>query len=258
MFFDDHPEFLETSQTAASKSRLDLRHLGIIRENADILEGRSVVDIASHDGRWAYAALDAGASRVLGIEGRQELVDHASRTFATKGVPEEKYRFMQGDVHEALLLPEVHGQVVMCLGFLYHTARYVELMAGIRSTGAAYVIVDTRVITGVEGPMVEMRTEGTVAQSVAIKDRFAQGRRVISAVPSEAAVVLMLDAAGYAVEHRTDWTALLAEHPDAQDVSQYANGTRVTLRAKLKRRPGPKIRAARRAERAAAEGSKPR
>lgn len=238
MFFDDHPEFLDTSRTAASKGRLNLRHLGIVHENAEVLRGQTVVDIASHDGRWAFAALEAGAAHVIGIEGRQELIDHATRTFAAKGMPPERYTFIQGDVHEALLWPEVKGQVVMCLGFLYHTARYVELMKGIRSTGARDVIVDTRVITGVEGPLVEMRTEGTIRQSVAIKDRYAMRGRVLSAVPSEDAVVLMLDAAGYDVAHRTDWNELIARHPGVSEVAQYANGTRVTFRARRRPRPG--------------------
>lgn len=232
MFFDDHPDFLETSHTAASKSRLNLRHLAIIKENEDILRGRSVVDIASHDGRWSYAALEAGATHVIGIEGRRKLVENARETFAAKGVPESRYTMIRGDVHRRLHRPDIVGDVVMCLGFLYHTARYAELMAGIRSTGAEYVIVDTRVLQGVDGPLIELRTEGTATQSMAIRDKYTMDRRVISAVPSEAAVVLMLDAAGYDVDHRTDWTRLLAGHPDAEAVSQYESGKRVTFRAK--------------------------
>ena len=102
MFFDDHPEFLETSHTAATKGRLNLRHLAIIKENEDILRGRSVVDIASHDGRWSYAALEAGATRVIGIEGRQSLVENAKRTLAAKGVPESRYTMIKGDVHRRI------------------------------------------------------------------------------------------------------------------------------------------------------------
>lgn len=232
MFFDEHPEFLETSRTAASLERLNLRHLGIIEANADVLRGRSVVDIASHDGRWAFAALEAGATRVIGLEGRRSLVRTARRTLRSKGVARDRYRFVQGDAHAKLFAKDVAGDVVMCLGFMYHTARYVELMAGIRSTGAEYVIVDTRVIQGVEGPLVQMRTEGTVKQSVAIKDRFALDDQVLSAVPSEEAVVLMLDAAGYEVDHRTDWDGLLAQHSHSGHTAQYANGTRITLRAR--------------------------
>lgn len=236
MFFDDHPEFLQTSHTAATKGRLNLRHLGIIKENETILRGRTVVDIASHDGRWSYAALEAGATRVIGIEGRPRLVENAKRTLAAKGVPESRYRMIAGDVHSRILGPDVVGDVVMCLGFLYHTARYVELMAGIRSTGAEYVIIDTRVLPNEERPIVELRTERTAGQALAIRDRFALDDRVISAVPSEAAVVLMLEAAGYDVDHRTDWTALLAQHPRARAVRQYARGRRVTFRARRRAR----------------------
>ncbi len=235
MFFDDHPEFLETSGTAASRDRLNMRHLGIIQENADVLHGSRVIDIASHDGRWAYAAYDAGATHVTGIEGRQELIDNATETFVAKGVPQEAYRFIQGDVHEKLLEDDVRADVVMCLGFLYHTSRYAELFKGIRSTRAKHVIIDTRVLQGVDRPLVEFRAEGTGHQAKAVRDRYAMSRRVLSSVPSEAAVVLMLDVAGYEVEHRTDWSRLLAEHPRARKIAQYANGTRVTFRGRRKR-----------------------
>jgi hypothetical protein len=236
MFFDDHPEFLETSRTAASRSRLNLRHLGIIRENQEVLKGSRVVDIASHDGRWAYAALDAGAAHVTGIEGRPELVEQSDRTFRAKGVPSDAYRFVQGDVHETLREPGFGADVVMCLGFLYHTSRYAELFAGIAGTGAEHVIVDTRVLVGVEGPLVEVRAEPTGHQARALRDRYAIGNRVISAVPSEAAVVVMLEAAGYEVDHRTDWDELLASRPRAGHVLQYRRGRRVTLRARRTRR----------------------
>ena len=85
MFFDDHPEFLETSDTATSKGRLNMRHLGMIEANADVLRGRSVVDIASHDGRWSYAALEAGARSVIGVEGRMRMVKRARATFEGAG-----------------------------------------------------------------------------------------------------------------------------------------------------------------------------
>jgi Methyltransferase domain len=236
MFFDNHPEFLTTSKTAASKSRLNLRHVGIIRENREVLKGSRVLDIASHDGRWAYAALAAGAAHVTGIEGRPELVEQSYDTFRAKSVPDDAYRFIQGDVHERLHDPDVTADVVMCLGFLYHTSRYAELFAGIASTKAEYVIIDTRVLVGVEGPLVRVRPERTAHQAKALRDRYAMGKQVISAIPSEAAVEVMLDAAGYEVDHRTDWSQLLASRPRARHVVQYRRGRRVTLRARRKQR----------------------
>jgi len=232
LFFDDHPEFVETSGVASAQARLNMRHLAMIEENAEVIRGRRVVDIASHDGRWSFAALKAGAAHVTGIEGRRHLVENARKTFAAKGIPDASYRMICGDVHQKLFNPKIQADVVMCLGFLYHTARYVELMAGIASTGAEYVIIDTRVIQDVEGPLIQVRTEGTIADALAIKDRYAQGKRVISAVPSEEALVVMLDAIGFEVDHRTDWHALIARHPGVGPVNAYARGERVTFRAR--------------------------
>lgn len=161
---------------------------------------------------------------------------HARRTFREKGVPDDAFRFIRGDVHVKLLRSGVKADVVMCLGFLYHTARYVELFKGIRRTRAEHVIIDTRVLPDTKGPLVELRTEGTGNQALAVRDRYAMGRRAIIGVPSEDAVVLMLEAAGYEVDHRTDWGQLLAEHPDARMIAQYRDGRRVTFRARRKRR----------------------
>ena len=91
-------------------------------------------------------------------------------------------------------------------------------------------------LVGVEGPLVRVRPERTAHQAKALRDRYAMAKQVISAVPSEAAVVVMLEAAGYEVDHRTDWSRLLAHRPRARHVLQYRRSRRVTLRARRKRR----------------------
>ena len=211
-----------------------MRHLGIIRENEDVLRGSSVVDIASHDGRWAYAAYDAGATHVTGIEGRQELIDNAIENFDDLGVPRDTNRFIQGDAHGKLLGHEARRRRDVPR-VLNHTSRYTELFKGIKSTQAEHVIVDTRVLKDVDRPLVEFRAEGTGHQAKAVRDRYTMSRRVLSSVPAEQAVVLMLDVAGYEVEHRTDRNLLLAERPRAPRIAHYTNGTRVTFRCRKKR-----------------------
>ncbi len=143
----------------------------------------------------------------------------------------DKYTLITGDAHERLHDPHIKADVVMSLGFLYHTLRYVLLFAGIQSTGDDYVLVDSRVITNVQGPVVRVRTEGTRADALAIEDRYAQGAKVMSAIPSEEALVLLLEAVGYKVDHRTDWSAILARHPHVKFIHRYRSGNRVTFRA---------------------------
>ena len=77
-----------------------------------------------------------------------------------------------------------------------------------------------------------MCTEGTRADAVPIMDRYALGRRSFSAVPSEAAVVLMLKAIGYQVDHRTDWANLFENDTTGTSVGAYSRGERVTFRAR--------------------------
>lgn len=229
MFFDDNPEFLETSTTAADRDRLNLRHLAIIDAHRDLLNGARVLDIASHDGRWSYAALDAGAAHVIGVEGRPELVENAKRTIAAKGIDESRFSFIAGDAHDVLTQGVGQVDVAMCLGFMYHTLRYPELMAGIRATGAKHVIVDSMVLPNNPRPVVRITGEGTQGQALAVEDRFSHKGRSLIGIPSEEAIVTMLRVFGYKVVDRTDWQALIRKFPKVKTVKSYAEGKRVTL-----------------------------
>ena len=84
-FLDKFPRFYTTSHTSPDPHRLNSRYEAIIAKNADRLAGKRVLDIASHDGRWTFAALSAGAAHVTGAEPRRELIDNAESTFAESG-----------------------------------------------------------------------------------------------------------------------------------------------------------------------------
>ena len=72
-FFERFDRFYETSTTgtiakAGGRSqRLARRWQAIVACNAAIFRDAKVLDIASHDGRWSMAALDAGARHVIGV-----------------------------------------------------------------------------------------------------------------------------------------------------------------------------------------------
>lgn len=231
MFFDDHPEFLETSTTAASRGRLNLRHLAMIDHHRDVLEGARVLDIASHDGRWTFAALEAGAAHVTGVEGRTDLVENARRTLAAKGVDASRYDFVTGDVHDVLTQGVGQMDVVMCLGFLYHTLRYPELLAGIRATGARHVIVDSKVSPNTNRSIVRVISNPREIQSMAVEDRFSHNGKSLVGIPNARAIRQMLRMYGYEVTGEPDWASLTANHPGIGSVHAYATGERVTMLA---------------------------
>jgi hypothetical protein len=236
MFFDEYPEFFKTSRTAAFPVRLNLRHQAIIESNSDILSGARVLDLASHDGRWSFAALKAGAEHVTGLEARGELVHNANTLFAKYGVPAEDYQFIEGDMFRILQERTFDVDVVLCLGFVYHTLRYGELFHGIMAARPQYCVLDTKVHRSDE-PLVRVLTNRTGVQGHGADDDLSEGGLTLAGYPSVAALELMLDVYGFDVEEQFDWGGLLATLPRRpRAVRGYARGERVTLRCRSRRR----------------------
>jgi hypothetical protein len=228
-FFDGFPRFYETSHTTAFRDRLNLRYDAIFAENRAIFEGARVLDIASHDGRWSLAALETGAKSVVGIEGKADLVEHANANLAAYVEDDSRYTFYAGDVLDVLAREKIDVDVVMCLGFLYHTLRYNELMWRIRQLNPRKVIIDTQVHPRAKGPFVRMVLDKAGMQRDAIADDYSYGGLVLVGHPSVPAVRMMAKAYGYEVESFSDWGSLLRDNPTASDVGDYGDLSRVTL-----------------------------
>lgn len=237
MFFDQYPRFHGTSKTASSARRLNLRHRAMIEANSDILAGARVLDLASHDGRWSFAALQAGAAHVTGVEARHGLVKNANESFAEYDVPRDRYDFVHGDMFEVLARQELEADVVLCLGFMYHTLRYPDLLRGIKDARPEHLVVDTKVIVDDE-PRVRLVVNRTGNQSNAAKDAVSHENMALAGWPSVPALHMMLDVYDFDVEKEYDWPGLLAERPEALPaVRDYGSGNRVTLRCRS--RPSP-------------------
>jgi spermidine synthase len=232
MFFDAFPRFYKTSETKNPRERINLRYEAIFAHNADVFQGARVLDIASHDGRWSLAALRTGAAEVIGIEAREDLVESARENLDLYA-PGQRYEFRAGDVFEVLANQHFDVDVVLCLGFLYHTLRYNELMRGIRDLDPRYLIVDTAILASLKAN-VRLRTERAERARNAVADQFSHGDRTLVGTPSFSALKLILKGYGYEIERLSDWDALIRENPEATHVGDYANGLRVTVRCVLK------------------------
>lgn len=230
-FFERFPRFYRTSSTAVTTARLNLRYEAIFAENRDIFEGVSVLDLGSHDGRWSLAALATGARSVVGVEARPELVKAATENLAEYGYGADRARFITGDVHDVLSSEGLTADVVLCLGFLYHTLRYNELLDGIRRTNAGYLIIDT-FSPHMMGPVpnVNVITEYADEEGKAAADSYSHGTAVLVGRPNLAAMRTMLGAYGYRVERLSDWVGLLRDNPGTDNCGDYANESRVTVR----------------------------
>jgi len=229
MFFDAFPRFHETTQTHQLDGRLNLRYEAIFAQNADLFPGARVLDIASHDGRWSLAALRTGAAEVIGIEARDDLVE-AARENLDLYAPGERHEFITGDIFEVLAEKHLEVDVVLCLGFLYHTLRYNELMRRIRDLEPRCLIMDTAVERK-KAVVVHLRTEQTERPRNAVADRFSHGGLTLVGRPSLRALELILRSYGFEIERFSDWETLIeANQSLKEEVADYASGGRVTAR----------------------------
>jgi predicted nicotinamide N-methyase len=229
-FFEKYPRFYRTSSTGLNAPRLNLRYEAIFGENLDIFAGASVIDIASHDGRWSLAALATGARSVIGIEPRPKLADAATKTLAEYGYGADRARFVTGDAHEVLQSQTLEADVVLCLGFLYHTLRYNELLDGIRRTNARHLIIDTFSPHMMQPmPNVNVVTEYADEEGKAVADAYTHGPQVLVGRPNLAAIQTMLGAYDYEIERLSDWAGLIRDNT-ADDCVDYANQQRITAR----------------------------
>jgi SAM-dependent methyltransferase len=260
-FFDAYPQFYSTSTTAARPDRLNDRHRAIIEFNREIIRGSSILDIASHDGRWSFAALKSGARRVTGIEIRPHLVANAAETMRAQDVDEAKYQFICGDaLAELAKLPVGAFDVVMCLGYLYHTVHGPALIQAIGRLKPRHVIVDTAV--GVPGPfrepgnwqemsagaygkffmlklceflsaqpLIVLTTDNTHCEGMGV-DVNSDQPQVPVGYPTRGALELLLGSAGFGEFTYYDW--MNAPMSNWSLLWDYCMGYRITMRCRAR------------------------
>jgi ubiquinone/menaquinone biosynthesis C-methylase UbiE len=227
-FCDLYPRFLETTETVPSRARLDGRWRAIIAWNKDILTGRRVMDLGCHDGRWSFAALKAGASHVIAVDGRAHLVEKARENFRFYDVPAEACDFVTGDAIETLRATKAGSiDVLMCLGFFYHTMEHMRLLLEARRIGVQCVIIDTGISPAAE-PIIALISESVTDTRNSIDYGLTGEENVLVGAPSRSGLMAMLDYAGYRMES-FDWQDNQVD--DWTDLPDYAASLRVTVRA---------------------------
>ncbi len=242
-FFNDFPRFYRTSQTSPLPDRLNARQEAIIARNLTQLSGKRVLDIASHDGRWTFAALKAGAAHVIGIEPRQELIDHARVTFREYGIAEGTHQFWTAKVMD--VMDGIAVDTVLCLGYYYHTLQHAELLDKIERTGARFVVIDTEIVPPQDSqpPMssdeprlvfgnphaIQLIRDEVAEQQMAFADSLTRNGYTLAARPSRAAIHYLAAHFGFSVSE-FDWPSYFHEHPThAASMVDYNEGWRSTF-----------------------------
>ena len=229
-FFREYDAFLTPGQRdSTALTRLDARYHAIIEHGREAIEGARILDIASHNGRWSIAALHSGAEHVVGVEGRQDVVDVAVRHMKRYGVPESQYDFIVGDVHKEIVRFEP-GQfdTILCLGFFYHTAHHFQLLEEFERLAPKNLIIDTG-INSRKGYEITLNLEDSSNGLMAIGERPRVWTGRVSKKLLEDALVHF----GFEVRY-FDWAKFLSDldEPCSITKTKYADGGRITVHAR--------------------------
>ncbi|MGH3391360.1 MAG: class I SAM-dependent methyltransferase [Actinomadura sp.] len=207
-----------------------MRHAAIVEQNLDAIRGRRILDIASHDGRWSFAALTAGAKHVTGVEAQGSLATSANETMEEYGISPDRYRFIEGDAHKTIEgLPIGGFDTALCLGFLYHTIHHMLVLSSIARLQPQDLIIDTGVCLDSDA-VVRLAQEDSGREGTAAKSDYETNEWALVGYPSVAALEMMLQHAGYGQIEFYNWQ----DHnlADMPTMANYHDGRRVTLRAR--------------------------
>jgi SAM-dependent methyltransferase len=179
-------------------SRMNWRYHHIIDPIKDELDGATVLDLGSHDGRWPYALAAAGAT-VTGIEGRGDLVAQFSRY----PVAEAKSRvtLMEGDFvaeMDRLLAEGERFDVVTCLGVFYHTIQHYRILMQMVAFQPKVIVVDSLFHLS-EKAMISVRKDNTHRKGASIAQQEGQAWVPVGWI-SRPGLELMVETLGYTVE----------------------------------------------------------
>ncbi len=187
------------------RNRLNARYAAMFAPNLQAFADARVLDLASHDGRWSYGALRAGAAHVTGIEVRPDLIEKSSGII--KGADREKVRFVAGDVFEEMPRLRAEGarfDIVLCLGLFYHILDHDRLMREMAAFKPGLIIVDTALVDTDE-PIIRLKTERTNSILNAAP-RAGQGEAPIGVV-SRGGLEMLAAGRGYGVTY-VDWNVV--------------------------------------------------
>ena len=215
-FFDFLGQTTRYRHRQGGLRRLNLRHEFLITPYLKDIAGARVLDLASQDGRWAYALAEAGAREVVGIEARPELVRQYDEY--PESPVKERTRLVVADIFEELPRMVSAGEtfdVVAIYGLYYHIMDHYRLLQHVTRMKPSLVVIDSEFATA-KRALIEVFVEPTTFPNSIAHVEGQQAAPI--GVPSRAAVETMAGSLGYTVEW-ADWT--LVPQQDRKAVSDY-------------------------------------
>ncbi len=123
---------------------LNARVENLLLKHRDALQGKRVLDMASHIGTFSYATLMMGADYVQGVDTEERTVEKCRELFKAQEVDPSRYRFEVRDVFDLLEnSPENNWDTILCCGLLYYTTEPLRLLKLMKNAARECVLLDT-------------------------------------------------------------------------------------------------------------------
>ena len=116
----------------------------LLTQNQKFIKGKKILDVGSHMGTFAYAALQSGADFIHGIDSEKKMIALGKNLFQEIDVAKENYSMEVCDALQYLeSIEEKSFDTVLCLGMLYYTTEPYRLLKLILRAAKETVIIDT-------------------------------------------------------------------------------------------------------------------
>lgn len=215
------------------RTRLELMEESVQQALAAAGPHPRVIDLACNEGWFSHRMLDWGASYVMAVDIRPQVIHRAELIRAHLGIPEDRLELRCADVFDLNISQLGTFDVVLCLGLIYHLENPVGALRIARVLAKDICIIEAQLTRQNESIILgngrsDIYEESPASYAARVEtdwetNMLASSGGVISLTPNRAALLQAASAAGFA--------KLEVAQPSPGQNRQYLLGDRAVLLA---------------------------
>jgi SAM-dependent methyltransferase len=198
------PELMDVHRTRLELMEAPIRHVLSVAG-----PGARVIDLACNEGWFSHRMLEWGASYVLGIDIRPQVIRRAELIRAHLDIPSDRLELRCCDVFDLNVSELGSFDVVLCLGLIYHLENPIGALRIARALTRSICVIESQ-LTKQSEPIVlgngqsDVYEESPASWAARIEsdwegNMLASAGGVVSFTPNRAALLQGTEAAGFTV-----------------------------------------------------------